>query len=90
MVFEKLTLFEIRMDGAKIGGGEGVDIPVEVERDVETASDASSSGAGRAVKLAVLSVVVSIAAATIARRLVGGEDESAEIELEDEAEELTA
>ncbi|WP_435359857.1 hypothetical protein [Haloarchaeobius sp. DFWS5] len=85
MVFEKLTLFEIRMDGAKFGGEGGVEIPTEADReaDVEMESSESRSGASKALRLLALSVGLSLAATAVARRLASGEDdEAAEIEFE--------
>ncbi|WP_435334236.1 hypothetical protein [Haloarchaeobius sp. TZWWS8] len=89
MAFEKLTLFEIRMDGAKFGGESGVDVPDETGREVQTESSTSGSGAGTKLATVVVLVGLSVAATAIARKLSGEPGESADIEFE-EIDEITA
>ncbi|WP_436931346.1 hypothetical protein [Halosimplex halobium] len=81
MVFENLTLFEVHLDDAQFGTDAGrsderdadVALP-EPDSDDDRETADSSGGRGRFVKLAVASVVVSVAATLVARRVAGGDD----------------
>lgn len=98
MVLDKLTLVELRIDDVHVGGGMPDDeTPVETGH-VDDADDAGArrSVAGRARRLALAAVVVSVVAsvgAVAVSRALGGDDdgEDSEIELEGEDDvELTA
>ncbi|WP_435348083.1 hypothetical protein [Haloarchaeobius sp. HRN-SO-5] len=90
MAFEKLTLFEIRLDDAHFGDSNEYEF--DGEDGAESAEMESVSGGSRARRVAGLvaaSVLVSVAAALAARRLLGGDEdeeagEAAEIELEED------
>ena len=99
MVFEKITLVELRVEDAHVGGGmpvEGDELPRE---SMEMEADASErpSMAGRVRRAAVLGAVVGavVAVGAVARRVRGrgreDVDDEHEIELEGEDDvELTA
>lgn len=78
---EKITLFEPHFDGATFGPGtsspESTADETVVEEAIASGGDVTGSSGGRGRKilgLVVASVVVSIVASTIARRLAGDED----------------
>jgi len=102
MVFEKITLVELRVEDAHVGGGMPVEgdsdeLPRESMASVESDASERRSIAGRVRRAAILGAVVGavVAVGAVARRVRGRgredvEDEH-EIELEGEDDvELTA
>ncbi|QPV62055.1 hypothetical protein I7X12_15050 [Halosimplex litoreum] len=98
MVFENVTLFEVHLDDAQFSSDAGRSdgrradaVDDEAVVDAEAVADAepadgratdSPSGRGRFVKLAAASVVLSVVATVVARRVAGRGDESVEVDLE--------
>ncbi|WP_256295988.1 hypothetical protein [Haloarchaeobius salinus] len=98
MVFEKITLVELRVEDAHIGGETPADGDDEMDHGsmtMESDESARRTIAGRVRRVAVLGAVVGavVAVGAVARRVRGrgreDVDEEHEIELEDDVE-LTA
>ena len=93
MVFEKLTLFEIRLDDArfsnKIGSESDDEHEVETEStemetsEMETSEAESASGGSRIRRVAGLAVV-GVVVGTLAARRLRGRDDATTVELEGE------